>query len=77
MKVAGVGTAGKVGKASKPGKATTVGTTMVSTMSAEVSKSVPTHDAIAQRSYELYLARGGTHGHDVEDWLQAETELTS
>lgn len=31
---------------------------------------------VAKRSYELFLARGGEHGHDVEDWLQAETELT-
>ena len=29
----------------------------------------------ARRAYELYLARGGAHGHDVEDWLQAEREL--
>lgn len=30
---------------------------------------------IARRAYELYLARGGEHGHDVEDWLRAEREL--
>jgi hypothetical protein len=30
---------------------------------------------IARRAYELYLARGGEHGHDVDDWLQAEREL--
>ena len=30
---------------------------------------------IARRAYDLYLARGGAHGHDVEDWLQAEREL--
>jgi hypothetical protein len=33
------------------------------------------HVEIAARSYELYLARGGEHGHDEEDWLQAEAEL--
>jgi hypothetical protein len=32
-------------------------------------------DAIAQRAYELYQARGGTHGADVDDWLQAEREI--
>jgi hypothetical protein len=32
-------------------------------------------EAIARRAYELFLERGGTHGHDVEDWLQAEREL--
>jgi len=31
---------------------------------------------IAQRAYELYIARGYQHGHDVEDWLRAEAELT-
>ncbi len=32
------------------------------------------HD-IAVRAYELYEQRGGEHGHDVDDWLQAEREL--
>jgi hypothetical protein len=32
-------------------------------------------DAVAHRAYELFLARGGQHGHDVEDWLAAEREL--
>jgi hypothetical protein len=35
----------------------------------------PTHEQIARRSYELFLASGGIHGHDVEHWIQAETEL--
>ena len=30
---------------------------------------------IANRAYELYQRRGGDHGHDVDDWLQAEREL--
>lgn len=30
---------------------------------------------IARRAYELYLARGGSHGSDWEDWLRAEREL--
>ena len=36
----------------------------------------PTYDQIARRAYELYAQRGYQHGHDVEDWLQAERELT-
>lgn len=32
-------------------------------------------DAVARRAFELFLARGGVHGHDVEDWLAAEREL--
>jgi hypothetical protein len=30
---------------------------------------------IARRAFDLYLARGGEHGRDVQDWLQAEREL--
>jgi len=30
---------------------------------------------IAQRAFEIFRARGFQHGHDVEDWLQAEREL--
>jgi DUF2934 family protein len=33
-------------------------------------------EAVSRRAYSLFLARGREHGHDVEDWLLAETELT-
>ena len=32
-------------------------------------------DRVAQRAYELYLARGGSDGQDMDDWLSAEREL--
>jgi hypothetical protein len=32
-------------------------------------------DDVAQRAYELFLARGREDGHDVEDWLEAERQL--
>lgn len=35
----------------------------------------PTHDQIAARAHQIYLERGGKHGHDRDDWLQAEYEL--
>jgi hypothetical protein len=35
----------------------------------------PITEAIARRAYELFLARGSEHGHDLQDWLQAEREL--
>lgn len=35
----------------------------------------PTHDQIAQRAYEIFLAHGATDGQNVEDWLCAEGEL--
>ena len=34
-----------------------------------------TADAIARRAFELYCARGCEHGHDIDDWLNAEQEL--
>lgn len=33
------------------------------------------HERIALRAYELFLARGGGEGRDLEDWLGAEAEL--
>jgi Protein of unknown function (DUF2934) len=35
----------------------------------------PSREEIAQRAYDLYLARGGADGSEQEDWLQAEREL--
>jgi hypothetical protein len=35
----------------------------------------PTHDEIEYSAYQIYLERGGRHGRDVEDWLQAERKL--
>jgi DUF2934 family protein len=37
----------------------------------------PIREAIATRAYELFLARGAGHGHDLDDWLQAEREWLS
>jgi len=35
----------------------------------------PTPQEIAGRAYALFLERGGQHGHNLADWLQAEREL--
>jgi hypothetical protein len=35
----------------------------------------PTFEQIAQEAYERYLNRGGSHGSDFEDWLEAERRL--
>jgi hypothetical protein len=32
-------------------------------------------EEIADRAYELYLARGGEDGRDLEDWFEAERQL--
>lgn len=31
---------------------------------------------ISVRAYELFEQRGREHGHDLDDWLQAEAEMT-
>lgn len=41
----------------------------------EQAIAIPTRGQIEQRAYELYLGRGCADGLDVEDWLQAESEL--
>lgn len=33
--------------------------------------------AIRLRAYELFEQRGKEHGRDLDDWLQAEAELTA
>ena len=35
----------------------------------------PIREEIELRAYQIYVERGGAHGQDVEDWLQAEREL--
>jgi hypothetical protein len=50
------------------------------TVADRAPKSLPqpatlTNSDIAPRAYDLYLARDRAHGHDVDDWLQAEREL--
>ena len=33
------------------------------------------YNALARRAYELFDGRGHEHGHDLEDWLRAESEF--
>lgn len=33
-------------------------------------------EQIRQRAYELYEARGREDGHELDDWLQAQSEVT-
>jgi hypothetical protein len=33
------------------------------------------HEKIAQRAYEKWCKRGQAHGHDKQDWAEAEAEL--
>jgi DUF2934 family protein len=41
------------------------------------AKRDPIKDAIALRAYELHLARGGGDGRALDDWLEAERELSA
>jgi hypothetical protein len=40
----------------------------------EASKNI--EERIRLRAYELYVARGREDGHDLDDWLRAESEIT-
>jgi hypothetical protein len=37
----------------------------------------PTYDQIQARAYEIFLRRCGAPGDQLQDWLQAESELAS
>jgi hypothetical protein len=46
------------------------------TPSLAVMKSAPDlHEQIRRRAYQLYEERGRTEGHELGDWLQAESEM--
>jgi hypothetical protein len=32
-------------------------------------------EAVARRAYEIYQTRGGNHGADLDDWLEAERQV--
>jgi hypothetical protein len=36
----------------------------------------PSPEDVARRAFELFQARGGAPGHDLENWLEAERELS-
>jgi hypothetical protein len=35
----------------------------------------PTHDEIARAAYDRFQQRGGEHGYDFDDWVEAEKAL--
>ena len=39
-------------------------------------KYVPDEHEIQHRAFEIFVERGAEAGHEMKDWLQAETELT-
>ena len=41
----------------------------------EPTQPAPTFEEIRKRAFEIHVERGGFHGFDLDDWLQAEREL--
>jgi len=41
----------------------------------KAARHAPTPEEIRERAYEIHIERGGIHGCDLDDWLQAEREL--
>ncbi|HKN60451.1 MAG TPA: DUF2934 domain-containing protein [Candidatus Acidoferrales bacterium] len=37
----------------------------------------PSREEVELRAYEIYIERGAQDGHDAEDWIAAEEELSS
>jgi hypothetical protein len=42
---------------------------------AESMASSPSEEDIRMRAYQRFIDRGGAHGQDFDDWLEAEREL--
>ena len=61
-----------------PGKKSKKASAPASSRSTKKRTTAPaqvTHGEVARRAYYLFLARGCEHGHDLDDWLQAEREV--
>ena len=44
-------------------------------VSEEEQKNGPSSAEIRKRAFEIHIERGGIHGCDLDDWMQAEREL--
>jgi hypothetical protein len=51
-------------------------TSMTKSANEPTRSAVASGEQIAARAYQLYEARGCAEGHALEDWLQAEAELS-
>jgi hypothetical protein len=40
------------------------------------SETLPLEERIRSRAYELYVQRGNQSGSEMDDWLQAEEEIS-
>jgi hypothetical protein len=53
----------------------TQGRAVPSVVPEEGRKNGPSPAEIRRRAFEIHIERGGIHGCDLEDWLEAEREL--
>src|SRR5215510_9449756 len=61
----------------KPGSLVKQSARKFSTIPSEIpAQPTPSHEEIEVRAYEIFLERGAEHGHDFDDWLQAQQELS-
>ena len=49
--------------------------TKTTSISGRTAAEADREEQVRLRAYELYVARGGEDGHDLEDWLEAEAEI--
>ena len=63
-------------KRSKPSESETDPSGGETTLHSSSSTGAYDRDRVAMRAYELYMARGGRDGADIEDWLIAEREVS-
>ena len=38
----------------------------------KISKAEDSNQKVAEKAYQLFVARGYKNGHDLEDWIEAE-----
>ncbi len=49
--------------------------TPISRTESDTTFSIDPQEQIRRRAFEIYEQRGREDGHDLEDWLQAESEI--
>jgi Protein of unknown function (DUF2934) len=49
--------------------------TSISRTETDTTFSIDAQEQIRRRAFEIYEQRGREDGHDLEDWLQAESEI--
>jgi hypothetical protein len=63
-------------KAKSSGSTAAQRTSAVANTEGNVAGSSARDESTRRRAYEIYLERGGQPGHELDDWLQAERELS-